>query len=247
MIVFLEKDERLPDPLLPRRNDTLAFSQDLTAERMIEAYPQGIFPYFAYKDKFVRWCAPRERYVIFPDEIHISHSMRNIMNRNIYRVTINENFEEVIWACAKVDGRIFEDGAWLGPELIKIWIELHRRGYAKSVEVWNEDNELVGGLYGFVCGRAFIGDSMFSLVPSASKLAMIHLARHMQSQGGGIIDCQLETSHLKSMGARYISYEEYLKSTQSPDEITWPEADMPTNTTHNHLSINTLHILRAVP
>ena len=162
MIVFLDKNDQLPDPLLPRRDDTLAFSQDLTAERMIEAYPQGIFPYFAYKDKFVRWCAPRERYVIFPDEIHISHSMRNIMNRNIYRVTINENFEEVIWACAKVDGRIFEDGAWLGPELIQIWIELHRRGYAKSVEVWNEDNELVGGLYGFAHGGCFMGDSMFS-------------------------------------------------------------------------------------
>ena len=85
-----------------------------------------------------------------------------------------------------------------------------------------EGDELVGGLYGFVCGRAFIGDSMFSLVPSASKLAMIHLARHMQAQGGGIIDCQLETPHLKSMGAHYISYEDYLESTSSPEKIQWP-------------------------
>jgi leucyl/phenylalanyl-tRNA--protein transferase len=98
---------------------------------------------------------------------------------------------------------------------------LNEDGHAKSVEVW-EGDELVGGLYGFVCGRAFIGDSMFSLVPSASKLAMIHLARHMQSQGGGIIDCQLETPHLKSMGARYISYDDYLSSTLSPDTILWP-------------------------
>ena len=221
MIVFLDKNDQLPDPLLPRRDDTLAFSQDLTAERMIEAYPQGIFPYFAYKDKFVRWCAPRERYVIFPDEIHISHSMRNIMNRNIYRVTINENFEEVIWACAKVDGRIFEDGAWLGPELIKIWIELHRRGYAKSVEVWNEDNELVGGLYGFAHGGCFMGDSMFSKEKDTSKLALITLAKHMQAQGGKFIDCQYHTGHLATMGGRTISYKSFLEMAEDTTPLNW--------------------------
>ena len=98
---------------------------------------------------------------------------------------------------------------------------LNEQGYAKSVEVWEED-QLVGGLYGFVCGRAFIGDSMFSLAPSASKLALIHLAGHIQSQGGGIIDCQLETPHLKSMGARYITFDDYLARTLAPDPISWP-------------------------
>lgn len=221
MIVFLEKDERLPDPLLPRKDDTLAFSLDLTPERLIEAYPQGIFPYYAFKDKFVRWCAPRERFVIFPDEIHISHSMQNLMNRGIYKVTINENFEEVIWACAKIDGRIFEDGAWLGPELIRIWTELHKRGYAKSVEVWNQDNELVGGLYGFAHGGCFMGDSMFSKEKDTSKLALIFLAKHMQAQGGKFIDCQYYTPHLATMGGRTISYRSFLEMAEDPTPLNW--------------------------
>jgi leucyl/phenylalanyl-tRNA--protein transferase len=101
------------------------------------------------------------------------------------------------------------------------WKELNRRGYAKSVEVWNEDGYLVGGLYGFVSGGCFIGDSMFSIEPSASKLALIHLARHMQANGGILIDCQLETKHLKSMGGKYISYEEYLKATLESEPIKW--------------------------
>ena len=147
--------------------------------------------------------------------------MRNMMNKRKYHCTINKAFADVLAGCASTDNRIDEDNAWLGPDLLDTWMLLNEEGHAKSVEVW-EGDELVGGLYGFVCGRAFIGDSMFSLVPSASKLAMIHLARHMQAQGGGIIDCQLETPHLKSMGARYISYEDYLESTSSPETIQWP-------------------------
>jgi leucyl/phenylalanyl-tRNA--protein transferase len=148
--------------------------------------------------------------------------MRNLMNKRKLRCTVNEAFADVISGCAATDGRIDEDNAWLGPELLDTWMQLHDEGMAKSVEVWDGD-ELVGGLYGFVCGRAFIGDSMFSLIPSASKLALIHLARHIQSQGGGIIDCQLETPHLKSMGAEYISYEQYLTYTAEPDHLIWPE------------------------
>ena len=138
--------------------------------------------------------------------------MRNLMNKKRFHCTINQAFADVVACCADTDDRIDEDNAWLGPELINTWIELHEMGHAASVEVW-EDEDLVGGLYGFVCGKAFIGDSMFSLEPSASKLALIHLARHMQAQGDGIIDCQLETPHLKSMGGIYISYDEYLRYT----------------------------------
>ena len=181
----------------------------------------GIFPYFAFRQEPIIWWAPQERFVIHTDEIHVSHSMRNMINKRRYHCTINESFADVLAGCACTDNRIEEENAWLGPDLLDTWMLLNEDGHAKSVEVW-EGDELVGGLYGFVCGRAFIGDSMFSLVPSASKLAMIHLARHMQSQGGGIIDCQLETPHLKSMGARYISYDDYLSSTLSPDTILWP-------------------------
>lgn len=214
MIFQLDNATEFPDPRYGNKDGFYAVGGKISPESLAKAYPMGIFPYYAFRREPVIWWAPQERFVIFPDEIHVSHSMRNMMNKNRYRCTINEAFPEVIAGCACTDKRIEDEDAWLGPDLVDIWLELNEMGLAKSVEVW-EDDFLVGGLYGFTCGRAFIGDSMFSLVPNASKLAMIHLARHMEAMGGGIIDCQLETPHLKSMGARYISYDEYLKFTRS--------------------------------
>ena len=221
MIFQLDRCTDFPDPRYGNVDGFYAVDGEVTPERLAAAYPLGIFPYFAFRYRPVIWWAPQERFVIFPEEVHVSHSMRNLMNKKRFHCTINEAFPEVIASCADTDDRIDEDNAWLGPELLDTWMELHDMGHAKSVEVW-EGEDLVGGLYGFVCGRAFIGDSMFSLEPSASKLALIHLARYMQAQGGGIIDCQLETPHLKSMGGRYISYDEYLEYTQSTDMIPWP-------------------------
>lgn len=221
MIFQLDHTTEFPDPRYGHASGFYAVGGEITPERLAKAYPMGIFPYFAFRLEPIIWWAPQERFVIHADKIHVSHSMRNMINRHRYRCTINEAFADVIAGCACTDNRIDEDNAWLGPDLLDTWMRLNDDGYAKSVEVWDGD-ELVGGLYGFVSGRAFIGDSMFSLVPSASKLALIHLARHIQSQGGGIIDCQLETQHLKSMGARYISYDDYLSSTLSPDDILWP-------------------------
>jgi leucyl/phenylalanyl-tRNA--protein transferase len=214
MIFQLDHATEFPDPRYGNKDGFYAVGGKISPESLAKAYPMGIFPYYAFRREPVIWWAPQERFVIFPNEIHVSHSMRNMMNKNRYRCTINEAFPEVIAGCACTDKRIEDEDAWLGPDLVDIWLELNEMGLAKSVEVW-EDDVLVGGLYGFTCGRAFIGDSMFSLVPNASKLAMIHLARHMEAMGGGIIDCQLETPHLKSMGARYISYDEYLKFTRS--------------------------------
>ncbi|MBR4299635.1 MAG: leucyl/phenylalanyl-tRNA--protein transferase [Bacteroidales bacterium] len=214
MIFQLDNATEFPDPRYGNKDGFYAVGGKISPESLAKAYPMGIFPYYAFRREPVIWWAPQERFVIFPNEIHVSHSMRNMMNKNRYRCTINEAFPEVIAGCACTDKRIEDEDAWLGPDLVDIWLELNEMGLAKSVEVW-EDDVLVGGLYGFTCGRAFIGDSMFSLVPNASKLAMIHLARHMEAMGGGIIDCQLETPHLKSMGARYISYDEYLKFTRS--------------------------------
>lgn len=218
MIFQLDNTTEFPDPRYGNADGFYAVGGEVTPERLAKAYPIGIFPYFAFRYRPVIWWAPQERFVIFPDEIHISHSMRNLMNKKRFHCTFNEAFPDVLASCADTDGRLEEDNAWLGPELLDTWMELHDMGHAVSVEVW-EGEDLVGGLYGFVCGRAFIGDSMFSLEPSASKLALIHLARHMQAQGGGIIDCQLETPHLKSMGARYISYDNYLNFTQSSEKI----------------------------
>ena len=220
MIFDLTHTDEFPDPRYGNKSGFYAVGGEITPERLAKAYPMGIFPYYAYKLERICWWAPHERFVIHPSEIHISHSMQNMMNKGRYHCTIGQAFDSVLTGCACIDGRIDEDNAWLGPELIDTWMELHDMGHAQSVEVW-EGEDLVGGLYGFVCGSCFLGDSMFSAVPSASKLALIHLARHMEKQGGSFIDCQLETPHLRSMGARYISYEEFLKGTLSENKIEW--------------------------
>ena len=220
MIFQLDHTTDFPDPRYGNQDGFYAVGGEVTPERLAKAYPLGIFPYFAFRYRPVIWWAPQERFVIFPDEIHISHSMRNLMNKKRFHCTINQAFPEVLASCADTDDRIDEDNAWLGPELMDTWMELNEAGFAKSVEVW-EGDDLVGGLYGFVHNGCFMGDSMFSLEPSASKLALIHLARHMQKHGGQFIDCQLETPHLKSMGARYISYNEFRERSLNSAPIEW--------------------------
>jgi len=209
MIYQLDDDLWFPDPRLADEDGCLAVGGDLSIDRLLLAYQHGIFPWFSFRDNEEPvWYCPHERFVIFPDEIHISHSMRTLLNKKKYTFTLNEDFEGVIHNCSKL--RYDEEGAWLGEDIIKAYTELHRQGFAASVEVWEEER-LVGGLYGVNIGSAFFGESMFSLVPSGSKLALIHLAKTMQELNGSIIDCQLKTAHLESMGGRYISYDEYMK------------------------------------
>ena len=201
-----------PDPHLGEEDGLLAVGGDLSEERLLLAYSYGIFPWFSFRDwPYPAWHCPLQRFVIFPDEIHISHSMRTLMNKRLYKVTFNRDFDGVIEGCCKVDDRYHQKGAWLGEEMITAYRHLNRQGYASSVEVWDARGELVGGLYGVVMGPCFIGESMFSMVPNASKLALISLAQVMSRIGGKMIDCQLETPHLKSMGGRFISYDEYLE------------------------------------
>ena len=220
MIFDLSRCNDFPDPRYGNADGFYAVGGTVSPDSLAKAYPLGIFPYFEFRQEPVIWWAPQERFVIHSGKIHISHSMRNMINKRRYRCTINEAFADVVAGCACIDGRIDESNAWLGPDLMETWISLNGSGHAKSVEVWDGD-ELVGGLYGFISGRAFIGDSMFSIAPGASKLALIHLAGHIESQGGGIIDCQLETPHLKSMGGEYITYEEYLSFTLSDRKLEW--------------------------
>lgn len=221
MIFELSNTTEFPDPRYGQKDGFYAVGGDLSPERLAKAYPLGIFPYFAFRQEPIIWWAPQERFVIFPDEIKVSHSMKPLIKRKTYTCTINEDFYGVIHGCALSDGRIEEDCAWLGPDLLQTWLKLNEMGLAKSVEVWDEEDNLVGGLYGFVSGGCFFGDSMFSLKPNASKLALIHLARHMEAQGGGFIDCQLPTDHLKSMGGRHISYEKYLDIVANTPKIIW--------------------------
>ena len=200
-----------PDPHLGEEDGLVAVGGDLSIDRLLLAYSNGFFPWFSFRDqKEPLWFCPLQRFVIFPSEIHVSHSMKQLLKKNPYQITINKDFEGVMRGCATAQNRNELEGAWLGPNIIKAYTELYRQGFAASVEVW-EGSQLVGGLYGVTLGRCFFGESMFSLVPSASKLALIYLARVLEAHGGKLIDCQLETPHLRTMGGRFIPYEEYMK------------------------------------
>lgn len=216
----LDNDLWFPDPYHGEEDGLVAVGGDLSVERLILAYSNGFFPWFSFHYwKEPHWYCPLDRFVIFPNEIHISHSMRQLLNQHKYIVTINQDFEAVIQGCSRVEGRNEEKGAWLGPQMIKAYTALHRQGFAASVEVWEpldaanalDERKLVGGLYGVTIRNAFFGESMFSLVPSASKLALITLAKVMQENGGIFIDVQFETPHLRSMGGRHIPYDEYMR------------------------------------
>lgn len=209
MVFGLSEEIAFPDPRLGEPDGLIAIGGDLSIDRLLFAYSYGIFPWFSFRDsEEPYWYCPLQRFVIFPEEIHISHSMRSLINKNRYRLSINEDFPGVIKHCSEL--RIDELGAWLGEDMIEAYTRLYEQGFAASVEVW-EDDKLVGGLYGVCIGNAFFGESMFSLVPSASKLALIHLAKVFGANGGKLIDCQFETPHLKSMGGRHIPYDEYMK------------------------------------
>ena len=211
MAVFqLDNSLWFPDPHYGEEDGLVAVGGDLSVDRLLLAYSNGFFPWYAFKRNEPLWFCPLQRFVIFPKEIHISHSMQQFINKNRYKLTLNHDFDGVIRNCATAQNRNQEEGAWLGPDIIEAYTELHRQGFAASVEVWDDDC-LVGGLYGVNLGTSFFGESMFSLVPNASKLALIHLARIMDVLGGQLIDCQLETSHLRSMGGRFIPYEEYMQ------------------------------------
>lgn len=209
MIFALDQEIAFPDPRLGEPDGLFAIGGDLSIDRLLLAYSYGIFPWYSFRDSDEPyWYCPMERFVIFPEEIHISHSMRNLMNKGKYTITVNKDFGGVIRECGRQ--RIDQEGAWLGKEMKEAYTRLHEQGFAASVEVWDGEN-LVGGLYGVCIGNSFFGESMFSLVSGASKLALIHLAKVLAKNGGKLIDCQFETPHLKSMGGRYISYDDYLK------------------------------------
>ena len=211
MAVFqLDNDLWFPDPHLGEEDGLVAVGGDLSIDRLLLAYSNGFFPWFSFQHrKEPLWYCPLQRFVILPNEIHISHSMKQLINKHQYEITINKDFDGVIRGCATAQNRNEEEGAWLGPDIIKAYTELNRQGFAVSIEVWDGER-LVGGLYGVNIGSSYFGESMFSLVPNASKLALIYLARTLENLGGKLIDCQFETPHLLSMGGRYIPYEEYI-------------------------------------
>ena len=222
MAVWQLDDELwFPNPRWGEDDGLVAIGGDLSPERLVLAYSNGFFPWYAYQmEREPHWYCPLDRYVIFPDEIHISHSMRQLLRQQKYEVTVNQDFDGVIHGCSMAQGRNEENGAWLGPDIIEAFTRLHRLGYAASVEVWERPQvgatagmhrRLVGGLYGVTLRNAFFGESMFSLVPNASKVALIYLAKAMKRIEGRFIDCQFETPLFKSMGGRHITYDDYMK------------------------------------
>jgi leucyl/phenylalanyl-tRNA--protein transferase len=200
-------DERLlfPDPALAEPDGLLAVGGDLSVKRLLLAYRQSIFPWYS-DDTPILWYSPHERFVLFPEKLKISKSMRQLLRTGKFRVSINECFADVIRACSNAY-REGQDGTWITEDMINAYTEMHRLGYAHSVEVW-QGNELVGGLYGVAVGRVFCGESMFSRVSNSSKTALIHLC---QTHKYRLIDCQMQTDHLASMGAETMSRAEYLK------------------------------------
>lgn len=194
-----------PDPVLAEDDGLLAVGGDLSTKRLLLAYTNGIFPWYNPEDEILWWC-PKKRFLIFPDNIHISHSMKKFMKHTDLTTSINKNFKDVIHNCHLL--REETEGSWITDEMEEAYNRLFTQNLALSVEVWKE-NLLVGGLYGVSLGRGFFGESMFSKVENASKLALISLAQLLSDNEYGFIDCQLHTDHLESMGGVYVSWQEY--------------------------------------
>lgn len=185
----------------------LAVGGDLSPERLKLAYQQGIFPWFNEGEPIL-WWSPDPRMVLFLDELVVSKSMRNVLNRKMFKVTFNKSFKEVILNCKNIE-RDGQDGTWISNEIVASYCELNRQGIAKSVEVWQDDN-LVGGLYGIDLGHVFCGESMFSKVSNASKVAFIALVEHLRKENYKLLDCQVYNPHLDSLGCREIDREDFM-------------------------------------
>lgn len=189
----------------------LAAGGDLSPQRLLLAYTNGIFPWFN-EDSLVLWWSPDPRMVLFPEKIRISKSMRKVLHSKQFRLTKNTCFERVVEQCSKVK-RIGQEGTWITANMKKAYTALYDKGKAQSYEVWEGDN-LVGGLYGIDLGHVFCGESMFSTVSNASKFAFIHLAQELQLKKYKLIDCQVYTEHLESLGAEEIPRQEFIAALQ---------------------------------
>lgn len=211
-----------PPAWLARLDGLLCIGGDLRPERIIEAYRNGIFPWFS-KDEPLLWWSPDPRLVLFPDEINISKSLRKKLRKQYFHVTMDQAFDRVIRGCA--DSRTSRGGdTWLVDEMIEAYSALHRQGYAHSVETWH-GQDLAGGLYGLSLGKVFFGESMFARVTDASKVALASLCLHLESLGFDMVDCQVTTDHLLSMGAVEMPRYQFLSLLN--DSLKYPDSKGP--------------------
>jgi leucyl/phenylalanyl-tRNA--protein transferase len=209
MPVFrLSSNLSFPPPHLAIGEGLLAVGGDLSIKRLVTAYRQGIFPWYAEDDPIL-WWSPDPRMVLYPDELHVPRSLRRIVRRQIFSITLDQAFGQVIRGCAGIRGPD-HPGTWIVPEMITAYEELHAVGLAHSVEAWQGD-ALVGGLYGVSLGGSFFGESMFSRISNASKVALVRLVEGLHREGFQLIDCQVATAHLMQFGAREIPRDHFMQ------------------------------------
>ena len=204
----LSEDLVFPSPHLASKEGLLAVGGDLTRSRLLLAYSLGIFPWYSENEPIL-WWSPDPRFVLYPDELKISRSLSKVIKKGAYTVTIDHAFKQVISECARVRLEN-QEGTWIADEMVEAYCDLHESGFAHSVEAWEGDH-LAGGLYGVSLGLCFFGESMFTRVSNASKVALVSLVRHLRSLDFALIDCQVTTGHLTRFGAREISRARYLE------------------------------------
>lgn len=206
MTVYRLTDEIIfPRPELSEEDGLLAVGGDLRWERLLLAYCNGIFPWYSKGEPILWWC-PKPRFIIIPEEVKISKSMRRVFNKKEFTVTFDQDFTGVISMCKNI--RENREGTWITDEMKDAYIDLFNRGFASSVEVY-KDKKLVGGLYGVKIGKCFFGESMFSTETNASKVALISISKKLAEEGFLFLDCQMHTNHLESMGGKYVSWEKF--------------------------------------
>lgn len=206
-IYLLGNEPLFPHPGEATEEGIIAAGGDLSPQRLLNAYASGIFPWYNEGEPIL-WWSPDPRLILFPGEIHVSRTMRRLLKKNVYRVTVDREFPRVINECAQL--RDNQPGTWITGEMHDAYIKLHEMGFAHSVEVWR-DKDLVGGLYGLSLGKCFFGESMFYTEANASKIGFITFVRQLDKLGFHFIDCQIPTPHLKSLGAWEIPRENFLK------------------------------------
>ena len=210
-LIALNESIQFPPMEMADEDGLLAVGGDLSRERLLHAYCNGIFPW--YENKYILWWCPDPRFVLFPEELKISSSMKQLLKKQSFEFTINRDFNAVISQCKAISRR-GQDGTWITEEMRNAFNDLHAAGYAHSAEVWL-NGELAGGLYGIRLGKIFYGESMFSRISNASKFGFIRYVEQLKSEGVELIDCQVYTSHLESLGARMIPRNQFLNQIKS--------------------------------
>ena len=203
----LPEDLIFPSPYLASKEGLLAIGGDLSPQRLLLAYGNGIFPWYSEGEPIL-WWSPDPRLVLYPAELKVSRSLKKVFKQGLFAVTMDRAFEEVITECARVRLENHE-GTWIVDDMVQAYSRLHESGFAHSVEVW-QDNRLAGGLYGLSLGKCFFGESMFTRITNASKVALVALAEHLKQLDFALIDCQITTAHLTRFGAQEISRARYL-------------------------------------